>query len=29
MPVTSPFNAVRVGLLQFGILPHASSFLPR
>ena len=27
MPVTSPFNAVRVGLLQFGILPHASSFL--
>jgi alanine racemase len=27
MPVTSPFNAVRVGLLQFGILPHASSLL--
>jgi len=27
MPATSPFNAVRVGLLQFGILPHASSFL--
>ena len=23
----SPFNAVRVGLLQFGILPHASSLL--
>ena len=27
MPATSPFNAVRVGLLQFGILPHSSSFL--
>ena len=27
MPLTSPFNAVRVGLLQFGILPHSSSFL--
>jgi alanine racemase len=23
----SPFNAVRIGLLQFGILPHPSSFL--
>jgi len=27
MPGKSPFNAVRVGLLQFGILPHPSSFL--
>ncbi len=27
MPGASPFNAVRVGLLQFGILPHAGSFL--
>jgi alanine racemase len=27
MPGASPFNAVRVGLLQFGILPHPSSFL--
>ncbi|HEY1763831.1 MAG TPA: alanine racemase [Opitutaceae bacterium] len=27
MPGRSPFNAVRVGLLQFGILPHPSSFL--
>jgi alanine racemase len=27
MPGTSPFNAVRIGLLQFGILPHPSSFL--
>jgi alanine racemase len=27
MPGTSPFNAVRIGLLQFGILPHAGSFL--
>jgi alanine racemase len=25
--VAGPFNAVRVGLLQFGILPHASSLL--
>jgi alanine racemase len=27
MPGRSPFNAVRVGLLQFGILPHAGSLL--
>jgi alanine racemase len=27
MPGKSPFNAVRVGLLQFGILPHPGSFL--
>jgi alanine racemase len=27
MPGASPFNAVRVGLLQFGILPHTGSFL--
>jgi len=27
MPGASPFNAVRVGLLQFGILPHPGSFL--
>jgi alanine racemase len=27
MPGASPFNAVRVGLLQFGILPHSGSFL--
>jgi alanine racemase len=27
MPGASPFNAVRIGLLQFGILPHRSSFL--
>lgn len=26
---TSPFNAVRVGLLQFGILPYESSLLAR
>lgn len=25
----SPFNAVRVGLLQFGVLPHPNSLLPR
>jgi alanine racemase len=27
MPGASPFNAVRIGLLQFGILPHPSSFM--
>jgi len=27
MPGASPFNAVRVGLLQFGILPHPNSML--
>lgn len=27
MPGSSPFNAVRVGLLQFGILPHPNSML--
>jgi alanine racemase len=27
MPESSPFNAVRVGLLQFGILPHPRSLL--
>ncbi len=27
MPGQSPFNAVRVGLLQFGILPHPNSLL--
>lgn len=27
MPGVSPFNAVRVGLLQFGILPHPHSLL--
>jgi alanine racemase len=27
MPGASPFNAVRVGLLQFGVLPHPGSFL--
>jgi alanine racemase len=27
MPEKSPFNAVRVGLLQFGILPHPNSLL--
>jgi len=27
MPGSSPFNAVRIGLLQFGILPHPGSFL--
>ena len=27
MPGASPFNAVRVGLLQFGILPHQHSLL--
>jgi alanine racemase len=27
MPGSSPFNAVRIGLLQFGILPHAGSLL--
>jgi len=27
MPGESPFNAVRVGLLQFGVLPHPGSFL--
>lgn len=27
MPEASPFNAVRVGLLQFGILPHPHSLL--
>jgi alanine racemase len=27
MPGQSPFNAVRIGLLQFGILPHPGSFL--
>src|SRR5277367_6570579 len=27
MPGASPFNAVRIGLLQFGVLPHSGSFL--
>jgi alanine racemase len=27
MPGASPFNAVRVGLLQYGILPHPNSLL--
>jgi len=27
MPEASPFNAVRIGLLQFGILPHPNSLL--
>lgn len=27
MPGASPFNAVRIGLLQFGILPHSQSLL--
>jgi alanine racemase len=27
MPGASPFNAVRVGLLQFGVLPHPQSLL--
>ncbi len=27
MPGKSPFNAVRIGLLQFGVLPHPGSFL--
>src|SRR2546421_10422659 len=27
MPGGSPFNAVRVGLLQFGVLPHPHSLL--
>jgi alanine racemase len=27
IPGTSPFNAVRVGLLQFGVLPHPNSLL--
>ena len=27
LPGESPFNAVRIGLLQFGVLPHASSLL--
>jgi alanine racemase len=27
MPGTSPFNAVRIGLLQFGVLPHPNSLL--
>jgi alanine racemase len=27
LPGESPFNAVRIGLLQFGILPHANSLL--
>jgi alanine racemase len=27
MPGPSPFNAVRIGLLQFGILPHPNSLL--
>ncbi len=27
MPGSTPFNAVRVGLLQFGILPHPNSLL--
>ncbi len=27
MPGVSPFNAVRVGLLQFGVLPHPNSLL--
>jgi alanine racemase len=29
MPGASPFNAVRIGLLQFGVLPHAGSFLSK
>jgi alanine racemase len=29
MPGSSPFNAVRIGLLQFGILPHPGSFLSK
>ena len=27
MPGASPFNAVRIGLLQFGVLPHSNSLL--
>lgn len=27
MPGASPFNAVRIGLLQFGVLPHPNSLL--
>lgn len=27
MPGDSPFNAVRIGLLQFGVLPHPNSLL--
>ncbi|HXN36057.1 MAG TPA: alanine racemase [Opitutaceae bacterium] len=27
MPGASPFNAVRIGLLQFGVLPYPGSFL--
>jgi alanine racemase len=27
MPGRSPFNAVRIGLLQFGVVPHPGSFL--
>jgi alanine racemase len=27
LPDASPFNAVRIGLLQFGVLPHARSLL--
>ena len=27
LPGASPFNAVRIGLLQFGVLPHPSSLL--
>lgn len=27
LPGSSPFNAVRIGLLQFGVLPHAHSLL--
>jgi alanine racemase len=27
LPGTSPFNAVRIGLLQFGVLPHVHSLL--
>ena len=27
LPGTSPFNAVRIGLLQFGVLPHPGSLL--
>ncbi len=27
LPGSSPFNAVRIGLLQFGILPHPNSLL--
>ena len=27
MPGSSPFNAVRIGLLQFGVLPHPNSLL--